>query len=55
MWADSESIAVNTMINLASDGDFKASKYILDSLGYAPTTKIEADVSHNNINITIEE
>ena len=34
MWKESEAIAVNTMINLASDGDFKASKYILDSLGY---------------------
>lgn len=54
MWADSESIAVKTMINLAGDGDYKASKYILDSLGYAPTTKIEADIS-TDINITIEE
>ena len=54
MWADSEAIAVGTMIDLASNGDFKASKYILDSLGYAPTTKIEADVN-SNINITIEE
>lgn len=53
IWADSEAIAVRTMISLASDGDFKASKYILDSMDYAPTTKIEADVS-SNINITIE-
>lgn len=45
MWKDSESIAVKTMINLASDGDFKASKYILDNLGYAPAQKIEADVN----------
>lgn len=55
MWKDSESIAVRTMIDLASNGDYKASQYILNSLGYAPATKIEADVSHNNINITIEE
>ena len=55
MWADSEAIAVNTMIDLASGGSFQASKYILDSLGYAPTTKIEADVSHNNRVINIEE
>ena len=54
MWADSEGIAVKTMINLAGEGDFKASKYILDSLGYAPTTKIEAEVN-TDINITIEE
>ena len=42
------------MRNLAIDGDFKASKYILDSLGYAPAQKIEADVK-TDINITIEE
>lgn len=54
MWKDSEAIAVKTMINLASSGDFKASKYILDSMDYAPATKIEADVN-TNINIEIEE
>lgn len=54
MWQDCEGIAMNTMRNLADEGDFKASKYILDSLGYAPTTKIEADVS-NDIFITIGE
>ena len=54
MWQDSEAIAANTMINLATKGDFKASKYILDSLGYAPTQKIEADL-HTDINILIEE
>lgn len=54
IWNDSERIAINTMRNLAIDGDFKASKYILDSLGYAPAQKIEADVK-TNINITIEE
>jgi uncharacterized protein YjcR len=53
VWADSEAIAVRTMIDLAREGDFKASKYILDSMDYAPTTKIEADVK-TDINITIE-
>lgn len=54
MWKDGEAIAVNTMINLATEGSFQASKYILDSMGYAPTQRIEADVSHNNIVINIE-
>lgn len=50
-WKDAEGIAVRTMIELAKDGDFKASKYILDSQGYAPAQKIEADV---NTDIVIE-
>lgn len=54
IWKESEVIAVDAMRNLAIQGDFKASKYILDSLGYAPAQKIEADVN-TNINITIEE
>lgn len=40
-WKDAESIAQKAMIDLAIDGDFKASKYILDSLGYAPTQRVE--------------
>ena len=47
MWKDAEGIAIKSMIQLAEDGSFQASKYILDSNGYAPTTKIEADVSTN--------
>lgn len=54
IWRDSEIIAVDTMRNLAIDGDFKAAKYILDNLGYAPIQKIEADLN-TEINITIEE
>ena len=54
VWKDSEAIAVNTMRGLAIDGDFRAAKYILDNLGYAPVQKIEADVS-TNIEINIEE
>jgi REP element-mobilizing transposase RayT len=53
-WADSERMAVETMQTLARNGDFKASKYILDSLGYAPAQKIEADIK-NDIIINIDE
>ncbi len=35
IWEDSERTAIETMQSLAREGDFKASKYILDSLGYA--------------------
>lgn len=54
MWKDSEVIAVKTMIKLADEGSFQASKYILDSLDYAPAQKIEADLN-TSININIEE
>ena len=53
-WKDAERLAQDTMLSLAREGDFKASKYILDSLGYAPTQKIEADLN-TDINIIIEE
>lgn len=53
-WKDSEVIAVDTMRKLATEGDFKAAKYILDSLGYAPAQRIEADLNSNDIKITIE-
>lgn len=53
-WESSEEIAIHTMRNLALEGDFKASKYILDSMGYAPAQKVEATVS-NDITINIEE
>lgn len=53
-WQDAERLAQETMISLCREGDFKASKYILDSLGYAPAQKIEADV-HTDINILIED
>ena len=55
-FAESEGIAVETMRKLATDGDFKASKYILDSLGYAPTQKIDANVEgKTELTITIGE
>ena len=53
-WESSEAIAVDTMRKLATEGDFKASKFILESLGYAPVQKIEAEVNQD-INICIEE
>ena len=54
VWNDTEAIAISTMRNLAIDGDFKAAKYILDNLGYAPVQKIEADLN-TDIIINIEE
>lgn len=53
-WESAELMAQEMMQKLALQGNFQASKYILDSLGYAPTTKIEADVS-KEIVINIEE
>lgn len=53
-WEDSERLAMETMQSLAREGDFKASKYILDSLGYAPVQKVQADIS-KDIVINIEE
>lgn len=55
-WKNAESLAQKRMIELADSGCFQANKYILDSLGYAPTVKqeIHADVN-TDINITIEE
>ena len=53
-WKDSERIAQETIIQLAREKDFKASKYILDSLNYAPAQRIEADIN-TDINIIIGE
>lgn len=56
VWKDSEVMAVQAMKKLASEGSFNANKYILDSLGYAPTQKhqVEADVKQDIV-INIEE
>lgn len=43
-WKEAERLAQKKMIELANDGCFQANKYILDSLGYAPAQRIEADV-----------
>lgn len=53
-WKDAERLAQVRMIELADGGCFQANKYILDSLGYAPTQKIEADIT-TDIVINIEE
>ena len=55
-WKNAECLAQKKMIELASDGCFQANKYILDSLGYAPAQKIEADVKQDIvINVGFEE
>lgn len=43
-WKAAEQMAVNGMINLASEGNIQAIKYLLDNLGYKPADKIEAKV-----------
>lgn len=53
-WKDAESLAQRKMIDLASEGNFQANKYILDSLGYAPAQKVEANIS-TDITITIDD
>ena len=54
VWKDSEAIAIDAMRKLAAQGNFNGAKYILDSLGYAPAQKIEADL-RTDINLVIEE
>lgn len=44
-WKDAEKLAQKKMIELALNGDYRANAYILDNLGYKPTTKVEADVN----------
>lgn len=43
-WEAAEAMAVNGMINLASEGNFQAIKYMLDNRGYKPADKIEAQI-----------
>lgn len=54
IWKSSEALAVQNMRKLAGEGHFQANKYILDSLGYAPAQKIEADIN-TDICINVEE
>jgi hypothetical protein len=54
-WKSAEQLAINTMINLMSEGNYSATKYVLDSLDYAPKQKIEADVKATTISVSIEE
>lgn len=53
-WKNAEKLAQRKMIDLAAEGNFNANKYILDSLGYAPAQKIEAEISQD-IHINIED
>lgn len=53
-WKSAESLAQKKMIELANEGNFNANKYILDSLGYAPAQRIEADITQD-IEIIIED
>ena len=46
-WKDAEKLAQKRMIELADSGNFNANKYILDSLGYAPAQRIEADINQD--------
>ena len=52
-WKDAERLAQKKMIELANEGCFNANKYILDSLGYAPAQRIEADLHTDVIEINI--
>jgi uncharacterized protein YjcR len=54
-WKDAEILAQEKMIDLCAKGNFSAVKYILDSLGYAPAQKVEADINSQNIVVTVEE
>lgn len=54
-WKDAERLAQKKMIELANEGNFNANKYILDSLGYAPAQRIEADVKTTEYVVDIEE
>lgn len=55
-WRNAETIAVNGMIDLASEGNFNALRYMLDNLGYKPEEKSKITVDGEmDININIEE
>ena len=55
-WKDSERLATEQMIKLCEKGDYKATAYILDNLGYKPTEKLEANVNATTeIVINIDE
>lgn len=51
-WKDAERLAQETMLSLCREGEYAASKYILDNLGYKPNDKVDLNVS-TDIKITI--
>lgn len=50
-WEEAEGLAQETMMSLCREGDFKAAKYILDSMGYNAVKKVEVS---GNLPIVIE-
>ena len=51
-----EAAAMEQLERLVQKGDFKAVKYVLDGLGYNPTTKVKADIGGDlDININVCE
>lgn len=52
-WEDSERLAVESMVSLCREGNFNATKYILDNLGYS--TPLEVKGLTQNIEINIGE
>lgn len=55
-WKAAEQMAVTAMINLASEGNIQAVKYMLDNLGYKAEDKTKLTMEGSlDININIEE
>ena len=56
-WKDSERLAIDTMVELCKTGNYNATKYILDSLGYSAPNKIEVkgEISNPMAELTLEE
>lgn len=53
---DGQRAAVDTMLSLTREGDYKASEFILKNFGYNPSQKIEAAVEETvTIKVDIEE
>ena len=56
IWKDSENEMVQNMLGIARGGNFQATKYVLDSLGYQPAQKLEVDSKTTiKVNITDDE
>lgn len=51
-WEDSRREAQDKMIGLMQQGNYQATKYILDSLGYAPTQDINLNTGELEVTIT---
>ena len=52
-WKEHENEAQQKMFELMQDGNFNATKYILDSLGYQPKQQVQLETNNSiKINIT---